>query len=189
MIKVNFLTQEYKSKIFLKKFATVSILLILLYVVSIMAIYTVINGRIDSLNSKRNGLVADIKKVKDNIVAKKNETNSIEDLTNKTKILEDILNQREYGFSDVLFQLRETIPSNVWLTNFSYSKDTITIKGFAEANPKEKISSGKNLLKFERNLKENTRYSSIISEYIKANNISGSTLQEFQYKIVLNRIN
>lgn len=187
MIEVNFLTQEYKSKIFLKKFATISILLILLYIVSIMSVNTVINRRIDNLKSKRNGLITDIKKVKDNIVAKRNETNGIEDLTNKTKILEDILNQREYGFSDVLFQIRETIPSNVWLTNFSYSKDSIIIKGFAEANPKEKISSGKNLLKFERNLKENTRYSSIISEYIKATNIEGSTLQEFQYRIVLNR--
>lgn len=187
MIRVNFLTQEYKSKIFLKKFATISILLILLYIVSIMSINTIINSRINSLKSNRNLIISQINELEKNIIDKINETNSIEDLTNKTQILEDILNQREYGFSDLIFQLRETMPSNVWLTNFSYSKDIITIRGFAEANPRSRISSLKNLLQFERNLKENERYSEIISDYIKASELSGSTLQEFQYRIFLSR--
>lgn len=186
MIRVNFLTAEYKTKIFFKKFAAFSVLLILIYVLVIMTVNTVLNSSINKINKERNNLNKEIQTIQESIVAKKKETNSIEDLTNKTKILEDILNQRKHGFSDVLFQIQENIPDNVWLTALSYSDQTLIIRGVAGEDRKNKLSSEKNLLQFERNMKNSLKYNVVTPNYYRAKLDKGSVFQEFQYTINVN---
>jgi Tfp pilus assembly protein PilN len=186
MIKVNFLTREYKSKIFFRKFITLSALLILIYILVIMLINTVINSQITKLHKNRENIVKEIKTVQDNIVLKRKETESIEDLSNKTKILEDILNQRKHGFSDVLFQIQENLPENTWLTSLSYIDEVLVIKGMAGEDRKNKLSSEKNLLIFEKNMKEAEKYIEVIPNYYRAREDKGSVLQEFQYTIKVN---
>ena len=186
MIKVNFLTHEYKSKIFFKKFITLSVLLVLVYVLVIMLVNMVINSQITKLHNNRENIVKEIKIVQENTVLKRKETEGIEDLTNKTKILEDILNQRKHGFSDILFQIQENLPENVWLTSLSYIDEVLVIKGMAGEDRKNKLSSEKNLLVFEKNMKEADKYIEVIPNYYRATEDKGSVLQEFQYTIKVN---
>jgi Tfp pilus assembly protein PilN len=186
MIRVNFLTHEYKSKLFFKKFARLSILLILFYIVVIFSINTGINGMIDTKRENIAQANNVINKTKEEIKATKEEMNNIVDLSNKITILEDIMNQKEYGFSESLFQLQEKVPDKVWLTSLVYNGEELIVKGIAGSNRKEKLTSEKNLLLFEKRLKEAERYSNIVPEYARASEIRGSRVQEFQYTITIN---
>ncbi len=186
MIRVNFITQEYKSKLFFSKFSKLSLLLILLFVAINLGANVGLNYVISKKNDRINVVREDIRKVEDDTRAKEAETNNIEDLTNKIQILEDIRNQKKYGFSEVLFQLQENIPDKVWLTSLSYSGEKLIIKGKAGENRKKKLSAEKNLLLFERNLKSAEGYISITPEFSRAQEIKGSKVQEFQYTIILN---
>ncbi len=186
MIRVNFLTQEYKSKLFFSKFSKLSLSLILIFVAINLGANLSLDYVINRKNDKISSIRTEISQVEKDTKAKKAETNNIEDLTNKIQILEDIRNQKKYGFSEVLFQLQETIPDKVWLTSLSYSGDKLIIKGKSGENRRKKLSAEKNLLLFERNLKTAQGYAIVVPEYSRAQEIKGSKVQEFQYIITLN---
>lgn len=185
MIRVNFITPEYKSKLFFAKFSRLSLLLILIFVAVNLGTNMGLNYIINSKNTKITNIRSEIAQVEKDTASKKEETNNIEDLTNKIQILEDIRNQKKYGFSEVLFQLQENIPEKVWLTSLSYSGDQLIIKGKAGENRKKKLSAEKNLLVFERNLKSAQGYLVVTPEFSRAQEIKGSKVQEFQYTIIL----
>ena len=185
MIRVNFLSPEYRQKIFLRKFATFAMLVVTLIVVSILAGGLVLAGQIDEKKAQRDAIINDIATIKAKTEEIKNATASIADLSNKIQILDDILNQKKYGFSEVLYRLQENIPEGVWLKNLKYDGKILVLNGLANNNSAKGLSADRNLLVFERNLRETPSYINIVPEYAKLTEVNGNELKEFKITITL----
>ena len=95
------------------------------------------------------------------------------------------MNQKKYGFSEVLYRLKETVPARVWLNTLTYDGQTIVLKGFANSNERKGLTAGQNYLSFERNLRESPSYDSIDSEYARTVEQNGEELREFKLTITL----
>lgn len=185
IIKVNFLSPEYKQKIFLRKFATFAALVVILIVISILAVNFVLNGKIEEKIKQRDDIVNQINEIKKETEKIKADTQSIEDLSNKIQILDDILNQKKYGFSEVLYRLQQNVPDKVWLKSLTYDGKILVVQGYANNNPATGLSAERNLLSFERNLRGTPSYSSIVPEYSKSIIQDGTELKEFKITITL----
>lgn len=187
MIRVNFLTHEYRQKLFIRKFATFAALILSIVVAIILIVGVWLDMVIVDTTGERNKIISDIAMVKVKTEEIKKATASIEDLSNKIQIIEDILNQKKYGFSEVLFRLQENVPDKVWLKSLTYDGKTLVINGNANSNKDKNLSAERNLLTFERNLRETPAYSNIVPEYSKAIDINGNEIKEF--KIIITFMN
>lgn len=185
MIIVNFLSLEYRQRIFLRKFATFAMLVVTLIVVVVLAGGLVLKGQIDDKITQRDLIVKDIADVKIKTEKIKKATASIADLSNKIQILDDILNQKKYGFSEVLYRLQQNVPEGVWLKNLKYDGKTLVLNGLSNSNDAKGLSAERNLLTFERNLRETPSYLEIIPEYSKLTEVNGNELKEFKITITL----
>lgn len=184
MIRVNFLSVEYRQKIFLRKFATFAGLVLTLIVVSIMAVGLVLDDKITKKIADRDALLNDIMAIKAKTVDIKKSTESILDLSNKIQIIDDILNQKKYGFSEVIYRLQQNVPEGVSLKSLTYDGTNLVINGVATENSSKGLSAERNLLSFERNLRDTPSYYNIIPEYSKAVN-NGEDMREFKMTITL----
>lgn len=185
MIRVNFLSPEYRQKIFLRKFATFAAFVVTALVALILVGGAVLNSQINTKTAERDRIQNDIVAIKAKAEEIKNATASIEDLSSKIQIIDDILNQKKYGFSEVLYRLKETVPARVWLNTLTYDGQTIVLKGFANSNERKGLTAGQNYLSFERNLRESPSYDSIDSEYARTVEQNGEELREFKLTITL----
>lgn len=185
MIRVNFLSPEYRQKIFLRKFATFAAFVVTGLVALILIGGVFLKAEISSKISERDRIQGDIVTIKSKTEEIKNATTSIEDLSSKIQILDDILNQKKYGFSEVLYRLQENVPDKVWLRSLTYDGKTLVVNGLANENPAKGLSAERNYLSFERNLRESPSYESIVPEYSKAVEMNGVELKEFKLTITL----
>lgn len=185
MIIVNFLSPEYRQKIFLRKFATFAMLVLTIIVVVVLAGGLVLKGQVNDKISQRDLIVKDITDVKIKTEEIKKATASIADLSNKIQILDDILNQKKYGFSEVLYRLQQNVPEGVWLKNLKYDGKVLVLNGLSNSNDAKGLSAERNLLTFERNLRETPSYLEIVPEYSKLTEVNGNELKEFKITITL----
>jgi Tfp pilus assembly protein PilN len=185
MIIVNFLSPEYRQKIFLRKFARFAMLVVALIVIAVLAGGMVLKGQVDDKISQRDLIIKDIADIKAKTEEIKKATGSIVDLSNKIQILDDILNQKKYGFSEVLYRLQQNIPEGVWLKSLKYDGKTLVLNGLSNGNSAKGLSAERNLLTFERNLRETPSYLEIVPEYSKLTVVNGNELKEFKITITL----
>ncbi len=185
MIRVNFLSPEYRQKIFLRKFATFAAFVVTALVALILIGGAVLNGQINTKTAERDKIQNDIVAIKAKAEEIKNATASIEDLSSKIQIIDDILNQKKYGFSEVLYRLQESVPDKVWLKTLTYDGKTLVVNGLANENPAKGLTAERNYLSFERNLRESPSYESILPEYSRAVEMNGVELKEFKLTITL----
>jgi len=185
MIRVNFLSPEYRQKIFIRKFATFAAFVVTLIIAAVLLGGVFLNAQIVEKTSQRDATQNDIVEIKKKTEEIKSATASIEDLSNKIQILDDILNQKKYGFSEVLYRLQENVPDRVWLKSLTYDGKIIVINGLANSNPAKGLSAERNYLAFERNLRESPSYESIVPEYLKTTESNGDELKEFKVTVTL----
>lgn len=185
MIIVNFLSPEYRQKIFLRKFATFAMLVVTFIVVVVLAGGLVIRQKLENKVAERDGIVKSIEKVKSDTEKIKDSTASIQDLSNEIQILDDILNQKKYGFSEVLYRLQQNVPDGVWLKSLKYDGKTLVLNGLSNKNNITGLSAERNLLAFEKNLRDTPSYIEILPEYSKLTEVNGNELKEFKITITL----
>lgn len=185
MIRVNFLSPEYRQKIFLRKFATFGAFVVTLIMAILIVGGIFLKMQITEKTAQLGMIENDVVSIKKKTEEIKSATASIEDLSNKIQILDDILNQKKYGFSEVLYRLQENVPDRVWLKSLTYDGKTIVVNGLANANPAKNLSSERNYLAFERNLRESPSYDTVVPEYLKTTVINGEELKEFKLTITL----
>lgn len=185
MIRVNFLSPEYRQKIFLRKFATFAAFVVTMTVAFILIGGIVLQTQITQKTVQRDMIQNEIVALKAKTEEIKNATASIADLSNKIQILDDILNQKKYGFSEVLYRLQENVPDKVWLKSLAYDGKVLTVNGLANSNEAKNLTAERNLLVFERNLRESPSYLSIVPEYSKTTEVNGEELKEFKITITL----
>ena len=160
-------------------------LVLTIIVVVVLAGGLVLKGQVNDKISQRDLIVKDITDVKIKTEEIKKATASIADLSNKIQILDDILNQKKYGFSEVLYRLQQNVPEGVWLKNLKYDGKTLVLNGLSNSNVAKGLSADRNLLTFERNLRETPSYLEIVPEYSKLTEVNGNELKEFKITITL----
>jgi Tfp pilus assembly protein PilN len=160
-------------------------LVLTIIVVVVLAGGLVLKGQVNDKISQRDLIVKDITDVKIKTEEIKKATASIADLSNKIQILDDILNQKKYGFSEVLYRLQQNVPEGVWLKNLKYDGKTLVLNGLSNSNDAKGLSAERNLLTFERNLRETPSYLEIVPEYSKLTEVNGNELKEFKITITL----
>lgn len=185
MIIVNFLSPEYRQKIFLRKFASFAMLVVTFIVVIVLAGGLAIKQKLENKVTERDTIVKSIEEVKLKMTDVKKATASIEDLTNKIQILDDILNQKKYGFSEVLYRLQQNVPDGVWLKSLRYDGKKLILNGLSNKNNSLGLSAERNLLFFEKNLRDTPSYIEILPEYSKLTEVNGNELKEFKITITL----
>jgi len=185
MIRVNFLSPEYRQKIFLRKFATFAALVVTIIVACMLITGLFLQAKITEKVAQREAIQNDIVAIKTKAEEIKNATASIADLSNKIQILDDILNQKRYGFSEVLYRLQENVPEKIWLKSLTYDGKVLIVNGIANSNPAKDLTAERNLLVFERNLRESPSYENIVPEYSKTIDMNGEELKEFRISITL----
>jgi len=81
--------------------------------------------------------------------------------------------------------LQQNVPEGVWLKNLKYDGKTLVLNGLSNSNDAKGLSAERNLLTFERNLRETPSYLEIVPEYSKLTEVNGNELKEFKITITL----
>ena len=183
MILVNFLSPEYRQKIFIKKLSQTTMVVILIFSMVLLGINFVLKNIVSTKEAQKTQIMNDIEAINVEIKRLEDENAKIPNLANKIKVLDDILNQKKYGFSEVLFRLVQNVPSGIWLDSLNYDGKTMVLKGFA--NKSRGLSAERNMLSFEQNLRETASYIDVAPEYAKVVEKDGNEIKEFKITIIL----
>ena len=193
MIDVNFITPEYKLKLFIYRMLQFTVLVMGLIIILEISGYLVV----DKMAKAKIGQIAvttsSIQKTRVNKAKLEKEKQEIPDLSNKIQILEDLFLQENMRFSEILYSLKESTPSKIWYTDMRLQEGRILVKGYA-SDRWIKIDNGRDkeptlkidipaeiaILNLGRNLKDSKKFESVETGYIINQVVLGNNVKGFQ---------
>ena len=101
MILVNFLSPEYRQKIFIKKLSQTTMVVILIFSMVLLGINFVLKNIVSTKEAQKTQIMNDIEAINVEIKRLEDENSKIPNLANKIKVLDDILNQKKYGLTEI----------------------------------------------------------------------------------------
>ncbi|BDU49582.1 PilN domain-containing protein [Haliovirga abyssi] len=183
MIEMNFITKEYKMKLFLENLLKASIVIVVLIVLAEIGVgfylntivksqqnkIEIVNGKINELNKKNK----EIRKLYKNIP----------DYSSRIQVLNDLVSEKKLRLSEVLYYIKEVTPLKIWYSSLTYKDGKVILKGYAAG--KNKNSPEVVALSLEEKFRESKLFRNVIAEGFKRGNVLGNDVVVFTYQLVL----
>ncbi|MGM0509261.1 MAG: PilN domain-containing protein [Fusobacteriota bacterium] len=188
MLDFNFITPEYKLKLFLRKFVVLSVALLVIIIGVELGISYLLSVKVKSQVSIKNEMTKEINdygKQMEELAQKRSE---IPDLTNDIDVVEDLISQNTMKFSEVLLLIQQETPPKIWYTNINNNKNRIILEGYSayDYTGDEVITPNLNVFNLERRLKDTGKFKEVKVEYLKDSSVKGNPTKSFKYTLILN---
>ncbi len=185
MYDINFLTDDYLRR--LKRNQNIRRYSLMIGSVTLLELFIFIflftwNNSIESDLGKEQKSVISKEK---NIAKIKVEMEAIPDLTDKIDVLNDIFTNKKFRISEVIKDLDENTPDNIWFNSITYEDGVISLDGGSYRNIRLGLSSEENLYLFEKKLIESGAYKSIIHDMTRVEGIAGDKIVYFRFQLEL----
>ncbi len=184
MIRVNFVTKEYRAKLATQKYVSIAILILIVVAGVEYAGFMFFNQIIKNVQKQKEEKITQTNEVQNAINILLEEEKGIKDLSGEIKIIEDLFKQKNLRFSEILSAIKDSSQDKMWFTDFEYKDGKVKITGVAY-DINQTTTAEINVFNFERSLKDSKKFADVKAMYMKDGEELGNRIKTFQYELVL----
>ena len=185
MNEFNFLTEEYKLKLYLENLIKIVVMFLFIFIGIEIGISSVFSLKVNKQNVEISKINNEIKSYDQKSKKVKEARGKIPDLTNEISIVEELISQKSLKYSEILYIIQENTPNKVWYTLLIYNKNQVLLHGYSAKDINKKISKDINVFLLEKNLKQTKKFRDVKIEYMKNKRIMGNEVKEFKYTLTV----